>query len=564
MDRENRTNALEKEQSIFRQIGLLIWCIYLFFLSVSDLVVNINELVMVTFLYLMFSIFLSIAIEFDVFSRISRRLVGIVGDISLTAIIIHIVGIHGVPLFCVFLWVTIGNGFRYGQKYLVVSSALSLLAFLTLSWIDSYWLISDEIAFTGLLLLIVVPAYLKVLLNRLMIEKERTEKASREKTRFIANVSHEIRTPLNAIIGLGGMISKVGIEEQREIMTHIENASMALMGLVESVLDISKIESGKVSVRNESYNPVALFASVESIFAAQIRDKGLRFIVQVDDGIPPRILGDQQRLRQVLINLVGNAVKFTETGSIRLDASGECVGDNNELLRITVSDTGIGMTDEFQRHIFDRFRQENETIARRYGGTGLGTAISRQLVRLMGGEIGVQSVFGKGSKFWITLPLVRADALFDPFADSTSAVHEELQEKIAEARIRILVVEDCDVNRLVYRTMFRYLGIETDFAETGIVALEYLAANRYDMLVFDMQIPGMSGDETIARYQQLVAAPNRPPIVVITGDATDEVESRCTGLGVSALLSKPVTLGEIKQLVGRLVLHQDPEPSLSG
>lgn len=559
MNINDEKNRLEKEQSILRIIGLFVWAIYLLILVEYDLVQNVYEIIKVTTLYLVFAIGLSFSVDFDLLTSEVRRYGGMLADVILTTIIIHLANNYGVPLFAVYLWITIGNGFRYGNRYLIASSLCSLLAFMILSLLNSYWLIAEELVFTGLLILIVVPAYIYVLLNRLRSEKVRAERASQEKSRFIANVSHEIRTPLNAIVGLGSMIDKVGADERRDMLMRIKEASGTLMGLVEGVLDLSRIESGDVNVRQELFDLPRLIDSVEGIFRLQAKKKGVQLGSTVDRALPRAVVGDQQRLRQVLINLVGNAIKFTEKGYVELRVT--CAQDEakNEVICFEVIDTGPGMTSEFQSHIFERFRQENDSIVRRYGGTGLGTSISQNLVELMGGKIGVQSVYGQGSRFWFTHPLVRESAMESNQHQQALDVFEQSKEHPSGINARVLVVEDCDINCYVYRAMFKYLGVKTDFAENGIIALGKLMEEKYDLVVFDMQIPGMSGTETIARYHQLVTRAQRPPIVVITGDATTSVERKCEQLGVQALLAKPVSIDKIRELVQRFVVIQDRE-----
>jgi CheY-like chemotaxis protein len=301
-----------------------------------------------------------------------------------------------------------------------------------------------------------------------------------------------------------------------------------------------------------------MVSSVEGIFSLQMENKGLHFRTTLDDKLPNYITGDQQRLRQVLINLVGNAVKFTEKGSVELRVSCAPAKAGHEMISFEVIDTGPGITDAFQLHIFERFRQENDSIERRYGGTGLGTSISQHLVEMMGGRIGVQSIFGKGSRFWFTCPLVRAEKT-DFIRDNEVVPAVRPMQLVPGFHARVLVVEDSDMNCHVYRAMFKHLGVETDFAGTGAIALGKLEKEKYDMLVFDMQIPGMSGAETIARYHQIVPLSQRVPVVVITGDATTEIERKCGQLGVQTLLTKPVSIGKISNLVNRYILLKPQE-----
>lgn len=552
-------NKLEVEQAFLRIVGLWVSVIYLYWLSSEDALEHVELVVIFGVVYLIMSVFLKIFAELDVLHSAMRRNSGIFLDMFMTTVYMILLSEYGAPLYAIYLWVSVGNGFRYGNAYLYFSMSLSIIGFSIVSHYDDFWSNSDLIVVMCLIVLLVVPFYVGVLLKGIRSEKVRAERANQEKSRFIANVSHEIRTPLNAIVGLGSMIDKVGADERRDMLMRIKEASGTLMGLVEGVLDLSRIESGDVNVRQELFDLPRLIDSVEGIFRLQAKKKGVQLGSTVDRALPRAVVGDQQRLRQVLINLVGNAIKFTEKGYVELRVT--CAQDDagNEVICFEVIDTGPGMTSEFQSHIFERFRQENDSIVRRYGGTGLGTSISRDLVELMGGKIGVQSVYGQGSRFWFTHPLVRESAMERNQHQQTLDVVEQSKEHPSGINARVLVVEDCDINCYVYRAMFKYLGVKTDFAENGIIALGKLMKEKYDLVVFDMQIPGMSGTETIARYHQLVTRSQRPPIVVITGDATTSVERKCEQLGVQALLAKPVSIDKIRELVQRFVVVQDGE-----
>ena len=545
---KNESNV-EKEQSVLRLMGLLLWCVYFFVLAKHKLIKNIDDVILITLIYFLMSISISILIDHALLTKRIRRYGGIVVDIGLTSAIVHFSGVYGIPLFAVYLWVSFGNGFRYGTNYMVAAAILSLYAFSVLVYLDGYWGKSESLVVAGYLTLILLPAYTLVLLNRIMSEKERAERASQEKSRFIANVSHEIRTPLNAIIGLGGMLDKVDAKKQRELMLHINDASVLLMGLVESVLDFSRLESGDTRIREEVFDLRELLGSVRRLFLIRLQRKGLEYRSVIPDSLPERMIGDAQKVRQVLINLVGNAIKFTHEGYVELRVCETTSGPRGGMIRFEIIDTGPGITSEFQRHIFERFRQEDDSVSRLHGGTGLGTSISRQLVELMGGEIGLESTYGKGSRFWFALPLVPAGEVATP----PSGAEGNLAAQLAGPghNMRVLVVEDCDINCLVYRTMFGHLGVDTVFARNGVDALAKLEEERYDMMVFDMHMPGMSGTEAIDRYNRLVRREQRPPIVVITGDATPDMERTCNRLGVDALLTKPVSLGTISSLVGK-------------
>jgi two-component system sensor histidine kinase RpfC len=467
-------------------------------------------------------------------------------DILLVCTLLFYLGEYGVPFFAVYLWLTVGNGFRYDYKELILCAVLSLSGFVIVSQLSDFW--KDELFFTvsGIILLSIIPLYVAIMLKRLQMEKERAEQASREKSRFIANVSHEIRTPLNAIVGFSSMMNKVrDAAERREMVNRIKEASDSLMDLVEGVLDFSRIESGHVRIRRNVIDLPAL-------------KKGVSYVTRVDDGVPQYIVGDAQRLRQVLVNLAGNAVKFTDEGHIHVSATIVAGIDDDQLIRFEVADTGQGISEEFQARIFERFKQADDSAQRRYAGTGLGTAIARNLVELMGGEIGLSSRYGAGSRFWFTIPLMQPGAEQLAKLHTNTAAVEELRRRPVAASASVLVVEDSDINCYVYNTMFRFLGVNVEFAETGAIALEKLQHKKYDLLVFDMQMPGMSGVEIIRRYYDFTEPGERAPIAVITGDATADIEHECSQLGVRAFLAKPVSLDKIRDLTSRFMAINNP------
>jgi two-component system, sensor histidine kinase RpfC len=554
-------NKLEIEQTLLRIIGIFISSVYLYWLSSEGILVNKYMVIGLGVLYLSIAVTLKIFAELEVFPGVVRRYFGILLDVSMTTSFMILMSGYGAPLYAIYLWVTVGNGFRYGNTYLYFSMVLSIAGFSIVSYYDSFWKSSELFVVMCFVVLVFVPFYVGALLRRITSEKNRAEQASKEKSRFIANVSHEIRTPLNVIVGLGGMMDKVSVDEQREMMMRVKEASGSLMDLVEGVLDMSSIESGEVRTRHEAFDLPRLLASVDGIFSMQAGRKGLQMKSTIDSALPVNVMGDQQRLRQVLINLVGNAVKFTGKGKVEMRATRVNDEAGGEEVCFEVIDTGPGMTSEFLLHIFDPFRQEDDTIARRYGGTGLGTSISRNLVELMGGRMGVESVYGQGSRFWFTHPLVPApvDVVKADEGMAEKQIVEPVLVRNNGACARVLVVEDNEINCYVYRTMFNYLGVETEFAGSGPVALEKLARESYDMLVFDMQIPGMSGAETISRYNEMVPSAQRPPVIVITGDATTEVEHICQQLGVRRLLAKPVSIDRIRELVQRFIVAPSGE-----
>ena len=351
------------------------------------------------------------------------------------------------------------------------------------------------------------------------------------------------------------MMSKVDdVAQQRQMTVRIKEASDSLMDLIEGVLDFSRIESGHVKLKPVLTDLRVLLESIEGMFSLQAQSKGIKYSTSVERNVPQQLICDKQRLRQVLVNLIGNALKFTDKGRIDVSVSLVSPPAGTGQLRFDVIDTGKGIKKEFHDHIFDRFRQADDSAQRQHGGTGLGTAIARNLVELMGGQIGMESHYGFGSRFWFIIPLVvPTEAQLE--RQSSIKKSRSLLEAAgpSDGESSILIAEDSDINRYVYSTMFNYLGVRIEFAETGEIALDRLKHSNYDLLIVDMQMPGMSGIDIINKYYQFTPPSQRLPIAMITGDATADIEQNCEQLGVKAFLAKPVTLEKLHDLASAYV-----------
>jgi two-component system sensor histidine kinase RpfC len=477
-------------------------------------------------------------------------------DIMLVCTLLFFLEEYGVPFFAVYLWLTVGNGFRYGYKELNLCAAISVIGFIAVIGFADFW--RDQLLFsiTGIIMLSVIPMYVSVMLKRLQMAKDRAETASREKSRFIANISHEIRTPLNAIVGFSSMMNRVDdTAQQRQMAVRIKEASDSLMDLIEGVLDFSRIESGHVNLKPVLTDLRDLLDSIEGMFSLQAESKDIRYSTSVAGMVPSQVICDKQRLRQVLVNLIGNAVKFTDKGRIDVAVSLARSPHGTDQLRFDIVDTGKGIKEEFHAHIFDRFRQADDTAQRQHGGTGLGTAIARNLVELMGGQIGMESHYGFGSRFWFTLPLATPtqEQLARQAAVKKNRSLLQNAPRATSQGANVLIAEDSDINRHVYSTMFNYLGVRIEFAETGEIALDKLKHSSYDLLIVDMQMPGMSGIDIINKYYEFTPPSQRVPIAMITGDATADIEQNCEQLGVKAFLAKPVTLEKLHDLASAYV-----------
>lgn len=336
---------------------------------------------------------------------VSRRLLAMNADLWINSLVLHVGGALTAVMYPIYLWVTFGNGFRYGARYLVISAAISLVGFGYVLWSTPYWQQAEAISYGLLVALVCLPAYVVSLIRKLTEAKAAAEAASQTKSRFLATISHELRTPLNSIIGLAGLIKQSPLDsEQRSMVRSVRSSARTLLSLINNILDFSKLESGRMTAKTEPFDLYALMAEVESMFTIQARAKGLRFGVFVDPAVPPGLVGDPDHLRDVIVNLIGNGLKFTESGRISVEIHGRAASGDRVEIDLRVVDTGIGIPEEKWDSIFDSFSQADDTITRRYGGTGLGLSIVRQLVGAMGGSIGVSSDMGRGSVFNVLLP----------------------------------------------------------------------------------------------------------------------------------------------------------------
>ena len=334
-----------------------------------------------------------------------RRFGSLLLDNAALSIELHIGGSAAVWLFGAYLWTISGYGYRFGLRFQVYAMLVATLGFCAMAATTSYWRGQPSLTVAGVICLSIVPLYALALISNLSKARRQAEDASRAKSLFLTRVSHELRTPLNAVIGMGVLLEGSGLTpDQRQMNRTILTAAKSLLALINGLLDMSSIESGQINVAQVDFKLLTVLEEIRSIFAMQASAKGVGFNLHVTARTPLQIYGDARKLHEILLNLTGNAIKFTESGHITVAADMVIRPDVGARLRFEVSDTGIGIVPEAQERIFEMFTQADETVVNRFGGTGLGLALVRKSVEILGGEVGVNSVSGQGSCFWFEVP----------------------------------------------------------------------------------------------------------------------------------------------------------------
>lgn len=502
-----------------------------------------------------------------------RRYVGTFLDMGAATTLMHFIGEPGAPVFVVLLWVTFGNSFRYGSRYTMTSAAIGVLAFLLMAVSTPYW--SDHYSSIGagvLLALVVLPYYINELQGIARHALDRAEAANQAKSRFLANISHDLRTPLNGILGTAQILSvTTPLPHQRDHIKTIRTSAATMLGLIEGLLDLAAIEAKHLLMQSQRIDLRRFLDDVTRIIEPIAHAKNLVVTLTVSEDVPAVLFGSEAHIRQVLLNIVGNAVKFTKSGGVSIDVKTDSVTTRPDrtTLVFTVSDTGPGIPEEARTTIFDRFSRVDPSDNK---GMGLGAHIARELVEYMGGQIGFESIVGTGTTFWIRLPLETSPApnkeggfasLVSP--TMSSSLPDSAGRPANWRRLDALVVDDEEVNVLVAKAILEHLGHKVATADSGEAMLNVLEYESFDIVFLDINMPGIGGLEAVKQlrvFEVMRGYAIRTPVVAMTGIADMKTRTNCIESGFDEFMTKPISIEGVASVIDGIVVSKPPPQHL--
>jgi len=561
-------DPLELEQAIIRiMVGLAILCLITFSYLNQSLSNQEYIAFKIDFIFEVLSLLLLVAIINNKFNPVLRRLSGAWLDIGAASIFMALTADIGVMLVAVYLWVIFGNGFRYGKKYLYHAQAISIGGFLIATNFSLYWETHQTIGHSLVVMLIALPLYVAKLITRLHetahkldVERQKASDANAAKTQFVANMSHEIRTPLNGIIGISTLFKTTPLNaDQRDLINSLDGSSKLLLSLLNNVLDFTKIEERKFTVENVAFSAEEAVQDTLEIFRSQATAKGIRLGVSISNAMG-MLKGDVFVLRQVLANLMGNAVKFTQEGSVTISATVLQDDAKNSTIRFEVTDTGIGIPADKQSKIFESFTQADASTTRKFGGSGLGLTIAKHMVEAMGSSLNFQSTEGVGSHFWFVLSLEKisiekssieagkdraAIAVIEPLTRAPNHSSNEV--------LHILVCEDESTNQKIITRLLSLPGHQVELASSSDEMLDALEHKKFDLVITDLNMAGMNGAEALKLYRFTKPTDKSTRFILFTADATLSAREMASDAGFDAFLTKPIDAATLFNTIERIL-----------
>jgi two-component system sensor histidine kinase RpfC len=482
--------------------------------------------------------------------QIPRRYIATFMDIVYVTISSLMVGKSVSPFYLLYILIFISQGGRFGRPYLFASAAFSTISYTLVCWLDPEFSTHALESTFKLIALIVLPLYLDSMLKTIQRARQAADAANESKSRFLATMSHEIRTPMSGAIGMINLLKTTDLnDEQKVFVKGLSTSANRLHMLINDILDFSKIEAGKLTLEERCFSIEDSLQEVSIVLSPLAKQKGISFNYEIDKAVPKNLLGDSYRLSQILLNLAGNAIKFTAQGGVTIKAR---INNDSQNLRMEIIDTGIGIDEEQLSHIFESFTQADSSTTRRFGGTGLGTTIARELVRMMDGEIGASSIPSKGSTFWFEIPLKLAspEAIHPSRTETGSRVSPSQDIHVRD----ILLAEDSEINALFISTTLMDAGHNVEIVENGQLALERLRNKHYDIVFMDMHMPVMDGIAATRAWRAEEDSNSSIPIIALTANISEDDRLACLQAGMNEFLSKPVSPERIYNILENFTL----------